>query len=150
MIKNRIFAVMLAMVMAVSMFAATAVVAGAVGEDELADQGAEVTYVEDAANLTEAEIAEDTQADVETIAEETQPEATEETPAETAIETQPATQDSTAAPTQAPTQEPTQAKNAKNNPKTGDDIWMYVGIGVAAAAVVILIIVAVVKKKKSK
>ena len=94
---------------------------------------------------TDATIADETVTDetapVETIADETTvEETTEETIAPTTAETQ--------EPTKAATQDETKP-NKNNSPKTGDNMWLWIGIGIFAVAL-IAIIATVIAKKKAK
>ena len=76
-------------------------------------------------------------------------ETTAETTAETTTETVTAT-DATTAPTTAATTAPTTVATAdqkKPSPKTGDNMWLWIGIGIFGVALVAIIITFVVKKK---
>ena len=82
---------------------------------------------------------------VETFADETTPETTvEETTEETIAPTTAETQE----PTKAATQDETKP-NKNNSPKTGDNMWLWIGIGIFAVAL-IAIIATVIAKKKAK
>lgn len=75
-------------------------------------------------------------------------EAEQATEAETVAETTAETVAATAA-TEAATQAATQpAKNA--SPKTGDNLWLFIGIGIVVVAIIVIIITVVAKKKKDK
>ena len=150
---KRIFAVMLCVLMVGSMFA-FAISANAEGEDEVTaittvDDG---TVIDD--KVEEAPVGADDGVSTEVPAASegtTAPETPTETAAQTPTETVAATTAPTVAPSQAatvaPTQAPTQpAKNA-NSPKTGDNMWLFIGIGIFAVALIAIIITVVVKKK---
>ena len=142
--KKHVLAVLMVMIFAVSMFAATAVIASAAEEVDPAELGAEVTeVVEIAVNEPETEAGTE---------EMTEPETEAETEAATEAETVAETTDPTASTEAATvaTEAPTIAPKNANTPKTGDDKWLYIGLGVIGAALVIIIITVVVKKKSAK
>ena len=138
---KRVLAIFLCVLMIGAMSALTLSATAAVA-DGIAEDGAIVTETEEPVPVgviddnpdedgTEPETTVETTD--ETTAEttgETTVETTGETTAETTVATT-ATEASTEAATQAATQP---AKNA-NTPKTGDNLWLYIGIGIAVVAI---------------
>lgn len=153
MIKKYTLSILLVIVLAVSMFTATAVIASAdevdveptediiviaTEGDDYADTGAEVPTDPDLVT-TGVNVSDATEPET---APETVPETEAVTEPETAVATVPATQAATADETVAPT------NPGKNKPRTGEDHWLYIGIGIVAVAVIAIIISVVVSKKK--
>lgn len=147
--SKHVMAILMVMIMAVSMFAATAVVASADEVDTIPAEGVEVTEEvideEDVAvPSNDAVIApQGDEAPIEETVAETVAETAAETQAETVAETTAETTAETVAATVAPTVAP---KNA-NTPKTGDNMWLFIGIGIVVVAIIAIVITVVAKKK---
>lgn len=148
--SKHVMAILMVMIMAVSMFVATAVVASADEVDTIPAEGVEVTEEvideEDVAvPSNDAVIA--PQGDEAPIESETVAETVAETAAETQAETVAETTAETTAETVAATVAPTVAPKTANTPKTGDNMWLFIGIGIVVVAIIAIVITVVAKKK---
>lgn len=145
---KRVLSIVLCLMLVGSLFA-MAISANAAVEDDAA-VAADQTIVDTDVNIVptddvdpDATIADEVDETVaeETVAEETTPEATtEETIAPTTAET---TVETVAATTVATNDQ------KKPSPKTGENMWLWIGIGIFAVAL-IAIIATVIAKKKAK
>lgn len=143
---KRVLSIILCIMMLGAVSALTFSATAAEADDAVVAATEEITVIGDGteteAPATEAEVP------TEAIATEAEQATEAETTAETTAVTEAATQAATTAPTQAATVAATQpAKNA-NTPKTGDNLWLYIGIGVVVVAIIVIIITVVAKKKK--
>ncbi len=146
---KRVLAIVLCVMMVGCVFA-MAISAGAVENEEAAPVAAVATDELGETYVVDETVANDeTFGSDETIAEttaETTTETTTETTAETIISTQPTTATTPATtPATSVVATPDQAK--KPSPKTGENAWLWIGIGIVGVAIVAIIITAVVKKK---
>lgn len=142
---KRVLAIVLCVMMVGSVFA-MAISANAAVDEDTAPVAAAATD-----ELGEPVPTETTDTDETVVTDETAvtDETTAETTAETTTETVTAT-DATTAPTTAATTAPTTVATAdqkKPSPKTGDNMWLWIGIGIFGVALVAIIITFVVKKK---
>ena len=147
--SKHVMAILMVMIMAVSMFAATAVVASADEVDTIPAEGVEVTEEV----IDEEDVAVPSNDGViapqgeEAPVEATVAETTAETVAETQAETVAETTAETTAETVAATVAPTVAPKTANTPKTGDNMWLFIGIGIVVVAIIAIVITVVAKKK---
>lgn len=158
---KRVLAIVLCVMMVGSLFA-MAISANAAEEDPDANQDAIATTVgddtvTDPTNVGDIDVPEtddvpDEDATVvETTAEETTTdETTVETTAETTISTEstePTTVTETTGETEPASKDQPVAPAKKPSPKTGENMWLWIGIGIFGVALIAIIITFVVKKK---
>ena len=133
--------------MAVAMISATAVITSAEEEPYYSGEDVVTGYDVESTDATTGGEIEDVTIPDETVETEPVTEPATEVPSETSATIAPTT-----APTTAPTAAPTVAPTAKsaNTPKTGDNVLLYVGIGVIVVALIAIIATVIAKKKKNR
>lgn len=147
---KRVLSIVLCLMLVGSLFT-LAISANAVEDDSAVGVAADQTIADTDVNIestdditTDATNAPDEDATIadETAADETTPEATTE-------ETIVATTAETTAATTAATEVTATKDQKKASPKTGENMWLWIGIGIFAVAL-IAIIATVIAKKKAK
>ena len=112
---------------------------------------ADPTYNNDVVGTDNNETVEPTIDDSTVVTETGSGETTVETSAATTAESIAPTATESTAPTTAATEAPaTKDQGKKPSPKTGENAWLWIGIGIFGVALVALIITFVVKKKNAK